>query len=142
MAVKAVGRGKPGSKQVGSAAKPVRTKKPIKATKNATEAAPTLDPRLEALAKLFVRDRRVSLGKLFSSTGLKVDGRIFAMVVRGKLVVKLPKARVDELVAKKAGEYFDPGHGRPMKEWISMNAKKPDPLSLGREAFTFVSALK
>lgn len=140
MAGKAVGRDERGSKQVTTPAKPAKTKKRSRA--DADDAAPTLDPRLEALAKLFVTDRRVSLGKLFSSMGLKVNGKIFAMVVRGKLVVKLPKARVDELVAKKAGEYFDPGHGRLMKEWVSMNAKKPDPLSLGREAFAFVSSLK
>jgi hypothetical protein len=142
MAVKALGREARGAKRVGSVPKTVRSKKPKKAAQGAVEPAPLLDPRLEALAKLFVSDRRVSLGKLFSSMGLKVDGKIFAMVVRGKLVVKLPQARVDELVAKKAGEYFDPGHGRPMKQWLSMNAKKPDPMSLGREAFAFVSALK
>ena len=126
-----------------TAPKPVKAAKRAKAADGAPhEPMAMLDPRLEALAKLFVADRRVSLGKLFASTGLKVDGKIFAMVVRGKLVVKLPKTRVEELVAKKAGEYFDPGHGRPMKEWIRMNANKPDPLSLGREAFAFVSSAK
>jgi hypothetical protein len=34
------------------------------------------------------------------------------MSSRGKFVVKLPRGRVDELVASGQGEYFDPGHGR------------------------------
>jgi len=50
---------------------------------------------------------------MFSSSNvLSVNGKIFAMLVRGKLVVKLPKQRVDELVAARVGTYFDPGHGR------------------------------
>jgi len=114
-----------------TAAKPPRRAK-------AEPDLPDLDPRLAALAAVFDNEPRVTVGKLFASNGLKVDGKIFAMVVRGNLVVKLPKSRVDELVAKKAGTYFDPGHGRLMKEWISMTAKKPDALTLGREAFAFV----
>lgn len=122
------------------AAKKAAAKKP-KASK-APPAGTELDPRLERIAKNYLTEPRVSLGKLFASLGLQVDGKIFAMVVRGKLVLKLPKPRVDELVAKKAGTYFDPGHGRPMKEWISMSAAKPDPLTLAREAFAFVGGQK
>jgi len=97
-----------------------------------------LDPRLAALAALYEKEPRVTVGKLFASMGLKVDGKIFAMVVRGNLVVKLPRERVEQLVQSKSGSYFDPGHGRLMKEWISMTAKKPDAVTLGREAFAFV----
>jgi TfoX/Sxy family transcriptional regulator of competence genes len=99
---------------------------------------PDLDPRLAALAALYEKEPRVTVGKLFASMGLKVDGKIFAMVVRGNLVVKLPRERVEQLVQSKAGSYFDPGHGRLMKEWITMTAKKPDATTLGREAFAFV----
>lgn len=98
-----------------------------------------VDPRLTALAKLFAKDPRVTLGKAFSSISLKVDGKIFAMVAKeGKLVFKLPKARVDELVAKKTGRYFDPGHGRVMKEWLTLDTPSPTPAKLAREACAFV----
>ncbi len=41
---------------------------------------------------------------------------------KGKFVVKLPRQRVDALVATGEGERFDPGHGRLMKEWIAFDA--------------------
>jgi len=80
---------------------------------------------------------------MFSSSNvLSVNGKIFAMLVRGKLVVKLPEQRVDELVAARAGTYFDPGHGRLMKQWISIPAAKADWVNLAREAHRFVKGGK
>jgi hypothetical protein len=35
-------------------------------------------------------------------------------------VVKLPRQRVDELIGSGEGERFDPGHGRLMKEWVTI----------------------
>jgi hypothetical protein len=54
------------------------------------------------------------------SEGLRVSGRIFAMLVKGELVVKLPRDRVEDLVASGVAHLFDPGHGRLMKEWASV----------------------
>jgi TfoX/Sxy family transcriptional regulator of competence genes len=96
------------------------------------------DARLAKIAKAFAADRRVSVGRLFASVGLKVDAKIFAMVVKGRLVVKLPKERVDALVASGAAERFDPGHGRVMREWASFGEDGPTWLSLAREARAFV----
>src|SRR5690242_5433904 len=83
---------------------------------------------------------RVTEGKGFGSSGqLKVDGRIFAMLVRGELVLKLPRARVDELVAGNQGKYFDAGKGRPMREWFVLSPTSRRPwLPLAEEAFGFV----
>lgn len=53
------------------------------------------------------------------SVGLRIGGKIFAMLVNDELVVKLPRDRVDEIAASGAGQRFDPGHGRLMKEWAS-----------------------
>lgn len=77
--------------------------------------SPDADPLLAPIVEAFSGNRDVTLGRVFGSSGLKVGGKVFAMVVKGKLVVKLPKERVDGLVASGTGEYFDPGHGRLMK---------------------------
>jgi hypothetical protein len=81
-------------------------------------------------------------GGKFGSSGLKVDGKIFAMVSRdGELVVKLPRERVDELIASGTGTRFDPGHGRLMKEWVSVSPRHSRSWpKLAEEAREFVAA--
>ncbi len=83
-------------------------------------------------------------GKGFGSSGqLKVDGRIFAMLVRGSLVLKLPRDRVAMLVAGGDGTYFDAGKGRPMREWFVLSpASSKRWLPLAEEALKFVQEAK
>jgi hypothetical protein len=76
--------------------------------------------------------------RAFGAGALKVNGKIFAMPVRGALVVKLPRARVTALVESGAGEYFDPGHGRLMREWVSLRGRERSWIDLAREARDFV----
>jgi hypothetical protein len=74
-----------------------------------------------------------------SSPGLRIGGKIFAMIVRDALVVKLPKERVDELVDSAVASPFDAGKGRPMKEWASVPADHRRRWQhLADEAFDFV----
>ena len=78
--------------------------------------------------------------RAFGATSLKADGRIFAMLVKDRLVVKLPSARVTELVEDGVGERFDPGHGRIQKEWLSVSGSDPDQWrALATEAEAFVA---
>lgn len=97
-----------------------------------------LDARFVPVANAFEGVRGVRAGKLFSSYGLKVSGKIFAMFGRGRLVVKLPKDRVDELVGAKKCKRFEPGHGRMMKEWATFETGEPEWVGLAREAYDFV----
>ena len=90
------------------------------------------------VTRAFAKDADVSFGRLFASDGLKVHGKIFAMLVRGSLVVKLPRARVDALISEKKGDRFDPGHGRLMKEWVVIAPGAGDWLALAKEARAFV----
>ena len=53
-------------------------------------------------------------------------------------VVKLPKARTLALVADGVGVFWDPGHGRLMKEWIAINENDARWLELAKEARSFV----
>jgi hypothetical protein len=80
--------------------------------------------------------------KSFGASGLKINNKVFAMVSsKGEFVVKLPRERVDALVASRDGTRFDPGHGRVMKEWLVVSPKsKLDWLSLAKEAMAFVGS--
>jgi hypothetical protein len=60
-------------------------------------------------------------GSGFGRSALRYRRKIFAMFVRGQLVVKLPRTRVDELVAAGHGVRFDANKGTPMKEWFSLD---------------------
>jgi len=80
------------------------------------------------------------LQRAFGSTSLKTGGKIFAMLVKDRLVVKLPAARVEELVAGAAGARFDPGHGRIQKEWLAVHGSDPVQWrALAIESETFVA---
>jgi hypothetical protein len=76
----------------------------------------------------------------FGSTGqLKIGGRIFAMLVRGELVVKLPRERVETLVESGDGKNFDAGKGKPMREWLVLSpTSEKQWLPLAIEAMHFV----
>jgi hypothetical protein len=79
-----------------------------------------------------------SQGKGFGSDALKVDGRIFAMLTGGQLVVKLPAERVQDLISDGTGGPFDAGKGRPMKEWLTVLASDDVWSGLAAEAYAFV----
>jgi len=102
----------------------------------------TPEDRFAKLVDQFAGRRDVTsfAGKGFGSTGqLKVDGRIFAMLVRGELVVKLPRQRVDELVALGEGRYFDAGKGKPMHEWFVLSpTSKKQWTTIAKQAIDFV----
>jgi len=64
------------------------------------------------------------------------------MLSGGELVVKLPKQRVDELVASGAGARVDPRHdGRLMKQWVTIPMRhRRDWDQLASEALQFVGS--
>ena len=77
----------------------------------------------------------------FGSSALRVHGRIFAMVSRDRLVLKLPPRRVAEQIGSGAGNTYDAGKGRPMKEWVSLEPARQDSwLELASEALDFVGS--
>jgi hypothetical protein len=108
-----------------------------------TETLNTAQQRFEVLVEALATEPQVSVGtgkKGFGSSALKVNDKIFAMISsKGEFAVKLPKQRVDSLVASGAGVRFDPGHGRLMKEWLALEpTSQEDWLALATEALQFV----
>ncbi len=102
----------------------------------------SVETRFAAIVESLLTNPGVTYGsgetKSFGSAGLKIDNKIFAMVVRGKLVVKLPKQRVDKLIAAGHGHSFDIGQNR-IREWLAVPAtSEADWLMLVEEAMAYV----
>jgi hypothetical protein len=104
---------------------------------------PAAEDEFSALIRALAGTGGVTLGpgkQRFGAGALQVDGRIFAMVTRGRIVMKLPEVRVAELIAAGRGLSFDAGKGRPMKEWVQLEPMNDDDLlALAHEARAFVA---
>ena len=109
----------------------------------------SLEARYAALIEAFRGDPDVTLPssapdakRTFGSAGLKINDKVFAMLAQGRLVLKLPRQRVEALLASGDGEPYDPRHdGRIMKEWVMVApASALDWLPLAREARAFVAS--
>ena len=96
------------------------------------------DPELARVVDTF--EKAEPGPRKFGSNGLKANGKLFALFTQGTLVVKLPKDRAAALVASGVGKPFDPGHGRLMKEWLTVMSAKASWTSLAKEAHQFVSS--
>jgi TfoX/Sxy family transcriptional regulator of competence genes len=75
---------------------------------------------LEEVSTAFVGRPGVTWGRMFANEGLAVRGKIFAVATfGGGLMVKVPEARADELIAAGAVERMVM-RGREMREWVVM----------------------
>ncbi len=79
------------------------------------------DPdQLEKLAEQWLSRDDVTIGHMFGWVGLKAGRRFFALLIDGRLVVKLSLAHVEALVAEGIASQFDPGWGRVKKSWADL----------------------
>lgn len=111
-------------------------------TEATADAAGPADEWLALIAATFAGDPQVvpGAGRGFGSRGtLKVGGKIFAMSVAGRLVVKLPATRVAALVEAGDGHPFETSRG-PAREWVALDhgCDEGAVLGLAREARAFV----
>ena len=110
-----------------------------------TKAATSVEAAYAKIVRALSSSAGVTTGtksrKGFGSSALRIKDKIFAMIsLKGVFVIKLPKQRVNELVASGSGRRFDPGRGRIMKEWIELDSVSQDSwLELAKEARSFVS---
>ena len=85
---------------------------------------PDAEAAFEAVAKRFADDGDVQAGTGFGSVrGLRVRGKIFAMLMDGALVVKLPVERCATIV-EGGGRPLSMGR-RTMREWVATDAVDP-----------------
>ncbi|MEO7148723.1 MAG: hypothetical protein ABIY40_02105 [Rhodanobacteraceae bacterium] len=77
----------------------------------------------------------------FGADALRVDGKIFAALTRKhRLLLKLPPARVAQLLADGRAERFASG-GRAMNGWITVTPQQASEwMPLANEARAFVAA--
>ena len=102
-------------------------------------------PSWRAVIAHFADDQEVTVGegRGFGAGALKVKGKIFAFVSsKGDFVVKLPKARADQLFAARRATPFDPGHGRLMKQWAVIVGREADWALLAAEARSLVGGAR
>jgi hypothetical protein len=99
------------------------------------------EDRLAALAARLSDRPDVTLGqgrRGFGSGTLMVNGRIFALVSDGRLVLKLPGARVSALIAEARGLPWSAGKATPLREWVAIPEEEPAWLDLANESSAFV----
>jgi TfoX/Sxy family transcriptional regulator of competence genes len=78
----------------------------------------------------------VTRGSMFGSQGLRTGKKFFAIWWHDQLVVKLPPARLTELVSSGGGRIFEPMEGRPMNGWLLVAPSTEwDPLVAEARAF-------
>jgi TfoX/Sxy family transcriptional regulator of competence genes len=116
-----------------------RTKKNPPSKKSSSQNTSSVDERFTPVVNALTMNRDVSIGKMFGAVGLMCNGKVFAMTYKGKFVAKLPKERVTELIEKKGGAHFDPGHGKLMKEWVALNTHANIWIELANEAREYVN---
>jgi len=105
------------------------------------KAAPKpLSPEFQQVFDALGANPGITRPRMFGSNGLAIGGKYFAIDWRGNLVVKLPKDDVDALVGQGVGVHFDPGMGRPMKEWLQVAPGATDWIALAERALGFVGS--
>jgi TfoX/Sxy family transcriptional regulator of competence genes len=116
-------------------------------TAGSTSRLPSAAERFARLAEHFAHHSGVTIPGAasgpqgFGSGALKVHGSIFAMLRGDRLVLKLPRDRVDDLVTTGAADPFTAGKTRRMKEWATITTDDESSWqALAREAFDFVGS--
>jgi len=97
--------------------------------------------RFEALAAQWLLDPTVTrpTRRGFAQGALMRHGKLLGTLRGEQLLLKLPAARVAELIESEQGAPFDANKGKPMKEWVLANGEA-DWASLLVEAAAFIDA--
>jgi hypothetical protein len=106
-----------------------------------TRTSMNADALFDEISRTLRASPNVTTAKMFGGSALKVKNKVFACFYKGKLVLKLPRDRVDDLVASRGAVRFDSGTGRPAKEWVAIDPSRgKEWLALARDAQKFVAS--
>lgn len=96
----------------------------------------------DPIAAQYLTRPDVDIGPMFGSEGLRIRGKIFAFLEhRGALMVKVPEARADEIVASGIAERVVMRQ-REMREWITIGRAERDHWApVVAEAYAYVDAI-
>ena len=72
----------------------------------------------EELKTHFSSDNDVTVLSGRGAQGIKRGGKLFVMFMKGVIIVKLPEELVKEIISMGEGVSYDPGTGKPMKNWV------------------------
>ena len=97
----------------------------------------------DLIDELRERDDRIEEGTIMGGRCARVSGEFLGLVdyKHSGMVVKLPRTRVDELIAQGIGQLFAPA-GKVFREWVAI--AKPDRRRWSKlllEAVTFVARI-
>jgi hypothetical protein len=96
--------------------------------------------RYLAIADELHYNPEISQSRKSLSSGLRIKSKIFAMLSKGQIVVKLPQTRVDELIERGEGERYESG-GHPLREWVLIKPTTEEGwMGLVQEAQAFVDS--
>ncbi len=92
--------------------------------------------------QLLADEPAVGETQMMGMPALKAHGKMFGGSFHERLVVRIGRDRVDELVAAGKVEPFDPsGRGRPMRHWATVAQRDAGEwLALAREALQLLGA--
>jgi hypothetical protein len=74
----------------------------------------------------FSRENDVIVLSGRGAQGIKRGGKLFVMFMKGDIIVKLPAERVTEIISMGEGASYDPGTGKPMKNWVLIPVSRKD----------------
>ena len=102
------------------------------------------DELFAGLVTVYMEKPRVTLEQAFHNEVLKVDNKVFAMVVRGQLVVKVPAQQCADMIVARRAVAFEPSPGRRMREWIAVDPVDPGSANdwgqLAEDAYRYVGS--
>ena len=95
----------------------------------------------ERLSQQLVAEPGVSTGQMFGKPCIKINGKAFVAHHKETVVFKLTDPQHREALAASGAVLWDPsGKGRPMKEWVALQAESaPAFKAYARAALAYVS---